>query len=234
MDNSNRHQNAESDNFVEAINKRITVLKKIIPFSVCLTIIGTVFVVVPIVFLSLSSMILPIVSSIMFFIGFFTFIGCLYLIWQHKKALINSKEQKRYVPPFDYQKAVQQHFGFEKPQKSPYIPTNPFSTAVHQTLIKDRYFPVRQALMNWYRSNAIERLGPSGIGGGICDDGMCDLSQSIGNVFLRPGGYLCCEICTINFLNSSYTDWDKALANIESYFGPGVPQSVHQAVRLCR
>ena len=82
--------------------------------------------------------------------------------------------------------------------------------------------------------NAVEQLGPNGIGGGICDDGMCDLNQSKGNVYLRPGGYLCCEKCTVNFLNASYTDWDKALSNIDSYFGPGVPQSVHQAVNICR
>jgi len=108
------------------------------------------------------------------------------------------------------------------------------AASAKKELINDRYLPVRKALMSWYRQNAVERLGENGIGGGICDDGMCDLRQSVGNVYLRLTGYLCCENCTINFLNNPMTDWDKALADINSYFGPDVPQSVHQAVSLCR
>ena len=88
--------------------------------------------------------------------------------------------------------------------------------------------PAINAFMNWYRQNAIERLGQDGIGGGICDDCNCSLKDKTGNVFLRPSGYLCCEKCTIKFLVNA--DWTEARKNPDRYFGPDLPQKLKQII----
>lgn len=87
---------------------------------------------------------------------------------------------------------------------------------------KTRIQRVRTALKEWYRETAGGRVG-----GGICDD--CNSSLKPGETYLRPGGHLCCESCTDALLNADYIDWDQALENLNSCFGPGVPKRIQDA-----
>ena len=83
----------------------------------------------------------------------------------------------------------------------------------------DRTKIVKLVLKEWYQACAGKRVGR-----GICDDCMRPLTT--GNSYLRPGGYLCCEKCTDRFLGAEYINWSKAMYNLNSYFGPGLPQEV--------
>ena len=79
---------------------------------------------------------------------------------------------------------------------------------------------VKLALKNWYKESAGQRVGS-----GICDDcGKKNLFA--GHCYLRPGGYLCCEMCADRILGSEYIEWDEALSNLNRFFGPGLPQKI--------
>jgi hypothetical protein len=79
------------------------------------------------------------------------------------------------------------------------------------------------ALKGWYRNQARQWWQNNSRQSATCDDGNEMLRRGEG--YLRPGGYLCCEQCTNNFLFKG-VDWDKAILNLESYFGPGLPEHI--------
>jgi HEAT repeat protein len=79
---------------------------------------------------------------------------------------------------------------------------------------------IAMALKRWYRESARTWWQSSGKQSGICDDGNEDLQHGEG--YLRPGEYLCCERCTDSLLIQ--TDWERAIQDLNAYFGPGLPQ----------
>jgi hypothetical protein len=101
-------------------------------------------------------------------------------------------------------------------------------TVQHPSDLEGTSKEVALSLKSWYRDRAIswwrnnkERQS------GVCDDGNEPLRPGEG--FLRPGNYLCCELHTDSFLCDS--DWDRALRNLEGYFGPGLPDHIKLLAR---
>ena len=87
------------------------------------------------------------------------------------------------------------------------------------TSLENRINEVKKNLKDWYRSNAKGKVG-----GGICDD--CNGPLTSGKTYLRPGNYLTCESCADAFLDADYIKWEDALKNLNSYFGPGIPETI--------
>ena len=85
------------------------------------------------------------------------------------------------------------------------------------------------AMKAWYRERAKQWWRGSPKQSGICD--ICNADLSRGEGYLRPGDYLCCERCTNNALTMTDAEWEKALRDIQGYFGPGIPLDI---VRLAR
>ena len=84
------------------------------------------------------------------------------------------------------------------------------------------YEPIAVALKTWYRATADGRTGQ-----GVCDD--CNGYLAAGKTYFRPGGYLCCEGCTDALFG--YVNWDRAIKDIDGYFGPGVPEDIKTLAR---
>ena len=78
------------------------------------------------------------------------------------------------------------------------------------------------ALKLWYRDRAAMYWKERGDKAATCDDGN-DVIK-LGEGYLRPGGYLCCEEHIDRFLCA--VDWGRALPNLDSFFGPGIPDQI--------
>ncbi|MEQ8156217.1 MAG: hypothetical protein ABRQ25_15245 [Clostridiaceae bacterium] len=75
------------------------------------------------------------------------------------------------------------------------------------------------ALKAWYLVNATY----DGIGKSICDS--CKRKLNTGSaVYYTESKYLLCQNCIENMLNNA--DWEKALKNLEGYFGLGLPKHI--------
>ena len=83
---------------------------------------------------------------------------------------------------------------------------------------------LKAALKAWYRERAKAWWSTTTRSEGICDDCNGDLKKGEG--YLRVGNYMCCEPCTDGLLDIS--DWDRALQNIDAYFGPGIPHHIRR------
>lgn len=88
---------------------------------------------------------------------------------------------------------------------------------------------VAEALKAWYRETAIAWWQETGRDTATCDDGMDEIKTGEG--YLRPGGYLCCEEHTDAFLCLSSWEENEKLADIQGWFGPGVPEPIEQLAK---
>ncbi len=83
---------------------------------------------------------------------------------------------------------------------------------------------IKSALKAWYRRKATAWWSSTLRRDGACDD--CNGDLKYGDGYLRPGNYLCCERCTDRLLDS--TEWERAMPDIEGYFGPNVPEHIRR------